>query len=84
MPVYKFKSFEEAQVALWTFKPDQVYYRRLSQLWDLAATLCPPRFPHGIFKFRTMAEANAHRRQVELSNALNKTIPGKRSGTIFQ
>ena len=67
MPVYKYKSFEEAEQAL--FHPDDAYFQRVRELWKFADTLCPIRYPRGIFKFRTIEEANAHRDAVELAHA---------------
>ena len=69
MPVYKFKTFEEAEDALWNFHPDERYFERVKELWNFADRLCPIRYPRGIFKFRTIEEANAHRDAVELAHA---------------
>ena len=70
MPVYKYKSFEEAQRALWNFAPDEEYYRTAGELWDMANRLVPPAFKRGIFKFRTIEEANKHRMNLEIENAI--------------
>jgi hypothetical protein len=59
MPVYKFRTFEEAERALWNFNPDSNYYDRVKQLWDFANKLAPARpFKKGLFKFRSIKEAN--------------------------
>ncbi len=57
MPVYPFKSFDEAQKALWNFNPDDAYYRRVAQLFELAFRLSPPRCRRGVFPFRSIEEA---------------------------
>jgi hypothetical protein len=75
MPLHKFKSFESARQAQWTFRPDAAYYDRLAKLFDLAAALNPTKFPQGIFKYRSFAEAQQHRQEVELANALKKKNP---------
>ncbi|MCI0515964.1 hypothetical protein L0128_22345 [candidate division KSB1 bacterium] len=69
MPVYKYKTFEEAERALWNFFPDEAYYDRVAELWEFANQLSPITYPRGIFKFRTIAEANQHREAFELAHA---------------
>ena len=36
MPVYKYKTFEEAESALWNFRPDEAYFSRVAELWNFA------------------------------------------------
>jgi hypothetical protein len=72
MPVQKFKTFEEAEKALWNFKPDDAYLARVAELWDFANKLNPISYPKGIFKFKTIEEANKHREEVELAQARKK------------
>lgn len=69
MPVYKYKSFEEAERALWNFHPDEAYFQRVAELWEFAKKLNPINYPPGIFKFRNIEEANRHREEVELEHA---------------
>ena len=69
MPLYKYKSFEEAERAMRNFEPDAESYRRSLELWKIARELAPMNMPRGVFKFRTIEEANAHRRGVELAHA---------------
>lgn len=59
MPVYRYRSFEEAQRALWRFETGVGYYRMLADLFHLGCKLSPPAHPAGIFRFRSMEEANA-------------------------
>ena len=70
MAIEKFKSFEDAERALWCFEPDDEYYKQVAQLWNLANRLCPPNFPRGIFKYRTREEANKQKEEWILANAL--------------
>ena len=72
MPVQKFKTFEEAEKALMNFKPDDAYLARVGELWDFANKLNPIYFPKGIFKFKTIEEANKHREEIELAHAREK------------
>ncbi|OQX95511.1 hypothetical protein B6I21_05030 [candidate division KSB1 bacterium 4572_119] len=70
MPVYKYKSFEEAEKALWNFNPDEAYIDRVAELWDFADELNPIKYPRGVFKFKTIQEANKHREEIERAHAL--------------
>ncbi|UCH97303.1 MAG: hypothetical protein JSV88_10745 [Candidatus Aminicenantes bacterium] len=72
MPIQKFKTFEEAEKALITYYPDEAYYKRVAQLWDFANKLNPISWPRGIFKFKTIEEANKHREEIELAHARKK------------
>lgn len=70
MAVYKYKTFEEAERALWNFNPDENHFRKVAELWDFARRLNPIAYPRGIFKFKTIEEANKHRQDFELEHAL--------------
>ena len=72
MPIFKYKTFDEAEKALWNFSPDEVYYQRVAELWDFANKLFPITYPKGIFKFKNIEEANKHREELELAQALKK------------
>lgn len=62
MPLYKYKSLEEAEQHLRQLQSKDPL-QRLSDLQDLVYTLRPPRkIQRGIFKFRTLEEANQHRK----------------------
>ncbi len=69
MPVFKYKTFEEAEKSLWNFHPDEEYFKRVVQLWDFANELSPINYPSGIFKFKSIKEANEHRHKIEIENA---------------
>ena len=69
MPIYKYKTFEEAERALWNFNPDERYYDRVAELWEFANELNPIQYPRGIFKFKTFEEANKHRLEIEIAHA---------------
>jgi hypothetical protein len=72
MPIKKFKTFEEAELALMNFNPDDKYLARVGELWEFANKLNPISYPKGIFKFKTIEEANKHREEIELDHAKKK------------
>ena len=78
MPVQKFKTFEEADKALViTYYPDEAYYKRVADLWNFANELDHFKWPKGIFKFKTIEEANKHREEIELAHARKKQAEKK-------
>ncbi len=65
MPVYKYRSFEEAEEHLKKLLPTDPL-ERLRQLERIIIVLKPPRkIQRGIFKFRTLEEANEHRKNFD-------------------
>jgi hypothetical protein len=68
MSVEKFETLEEAKKALWSFRPDETYFRQLFVLWEFANRLSPLKYPRGILKFKTIEEANEHRLAWELEH----------------
>lgn len=61
MPVFKYKTFEEAERVFWNFHPDEEYLSKVAELWDFANKLCPISCRKGIFKYRSIEEANKQR-----------------------
>jgi hypothetical protein len=72
MPVQKFKTFEDAEKALLNAHPDDAYFARVAELWNFADQLNRISYPRGIFKFKTIEEANKHREQLELAHIRKK------------
>jgi hypothetical protein len=62
MPIEKFKSFKAARQALWCFKPDAEYYRKLAEHFNLGWKLYPGRSVKGLSKYRSVLEADKARR----------------------
>ena len=61
MPIYKYRSFEEAEKHLHKLLPADPLLR-LQRLQEITAVLSPPiEIPRGVFRFKSFAEANAHR-----------------------
>ena len=57
MSIKKFKSFEEAHKDLWVLKPDDEYYMRLREFFELVYYLNPTKVKKKIFKFRSIRDA---------------------------
>ncbi|MFZ0454546.1 MAG: hypothetical protein WCE54_00950 [Ignavibacteriaceae bacterium] len=57
MPVYKYKSLKEASDALLVKVPDENYYKMLSGFYETFGELFTKKFPHGVYKFKTIKEA---------------------------
>lgn len=67
MPVARFHSVEEMDASrsdLWCDKPDAAYFKRLGELWDLSSHINPRKWPRGVFKFRSIEEAQAARERL--------------------
>lgn len=64
MPVYKYRGLEEAENHLHRLLPVDPLVR-LQRLEKLLSPLLPQKqIVRGLFRFKTMAEANAHRKTV--------------------
>jgi hypothetical protein len=61
MPVWKFRSFEEARRALWVEPGDPTLGPRLRAVWEFGARLYPRVAPRGVRKFRSIEDANRDR-----------------------
>jgi len=64
MPVHKFRSLEEAERALWRppFDPDNL--RIAASVTTLAMGLARMTLPKGVFKFRSLEEADRERERL--------------------
>lgn len=58
MGVTKFRTFEEAEQALWCLSPDAAYFERVRAMFEVAEKLRPHNFRPGITKFRSIEEKN--------------------------
>lgn len=67
MSVTKFRDTEQARIALWTNSRDKDLPRRIAQLWATASRLCPAWKTEGVRRFKTIEDANEHRRLAVVS-----------------
>ncbi|MCP5049851.1 MAG: hypothetical protein GY940_21965 [bacterium] len=72
MPIQKFKTLEEAEKTIVISEPDEAYFKRVARLWDFANKINPISYPKGLFKFKTIEEANKHREEIELAHVRKK------------
>lgn len=72
MPVYKYKSFEEAEKALWNNKVDRYYLDDLKEFYKLNEFLkANVNFTKGIRKFFSFEEADRAKTEEILSKKNN-------------
>ena len=57
MPVGKFRSVQEMEDTHWRRPGDPALWRALEGVWDFAARTCPRHFPPGVYKHRSIDEA---------------------------
>ncbi|MGI8784605.1 MAG: hypothetical protein ACR2L2_13245 [Acidobacteriota bacterium] len=68
MPIEKFRSLDEMRRALWRHDSDQTLFKRIRALWLRSWDISPKVYPHGVFKYRTIEEAQQARRAREKRN----------------
>jgi hypothetical protein len=64
VPVYKYKSFEDARRGLWHINVNEDYYSSLKEFFKLAEKISSLKFPPGIYKFKTLEEANEQKKKI--------------------
>ena len=64
--IKKFKTFDEAQQDLWCFNPDEAYYKRVKEFYELACPLVKFKVQKGVLKFKTCEEAQAHKESMRV------------------
>ena len=58
MPVRKFHDVSEMEDT-WRDPGDPALFRAIKSVWDFAERTCPLRFPPGVYKHRTIEDAQA-------------------------
>lgn len=70
MQIFKYKTFEDAEKAIWELEPDNDYFSLIELLFKLANEMSSIRYPREVFKFAELEEANKHREKIKIDNAL--------------
>ena len=68
MPVRKFRSVEEMDGNTWRKAGDPELFRAIRATWDLAHRTLRPRFPPGVYKHRSIEDAEKLRLEWERAN----------------
>lgn len=68
MPVRKFRSLQEMEDALWRRSDDPSLAAAIAGVWDFADRTCPRHFPPGLYKHRSLEEAQRLRDDWEGAN----------------
>ena len=74
MPVRRLRSLDEAEQSVWLDADDPRLWQAVKEVWSLAERLYCRRFPPGVYKHRTIAEANRQTDQWEASDANSPTL----------
>ncbi|HSL88227.1 MAG TPA: hypothetical protein VK870_02880 [Ignavibacteriaceae bacterium] len=72
MTIQKFKSFEEAERALWNYNPDEEYFKKVSAFYALFSKLNKFSYPKGIYKFKSFEEAEEHKQKMIVESAIKR------------
>jgi hypothetical protein len=67
MPVRKFRDIADVEEPVYE-RGSQRLYEVIRHVWGLTDTICPLRFPAGVFKHRSIEDAEALREQWEDAN----------------
>jgi hypothetical protein len=65
MPVKKFRDLQAMEDSLWREPGDPALWRAIARVWSFAARTVPRHFPPGVFKHRSIEEAERLRDQWE-------------------
>ena len=68
MPVRKFRSVEDMEGNTWYERNDPRLFRAIQTTWEFAQRITQPRFPPGVYKHRTVEEAEELRMVWEQAN----------------
>lgn len=68
MPVWKYRSVEEMPPVPWCESLDEECLRRIAKLWSRASAFSSMVYPRGVFKFRSIEEAQHARERVTQEN----------------
>lgn len=65
MPVRKIRDLVEMEDSLWREPGDPALFRAIREVWRFADATCPRRFPPGVYKHRSIEEAEGLRERWE-------------------
>jgi len=68
MPIRKFRSVEEMEGNVWYEPGSPELFRAIRSLWSFSARVFPRRFPPGVYKHRSIEDAQRQREIWEEAN----------------
>jgi len=68
MPIKKFRDVSEMEGNTWYEPGDPRLFEAIRAVWDLADRTLQPRFPPGVYKHRSIEEAQALREEWDRAN----------------
>ena len=68
MPVFKYRDVSEMPDGIWHEKGSTDLFRAIRRTWDLARRTTPLRFPSGVYKHHSIADADKLREVWEEAN----------------
>ena len=68
MPIHKFRDVSEMPDGPWYDRDDPALQGAIRRLWAFADRIGPLRFPPGVYRHRTLEDADAQREQWEAAN----------------
>ena len=68
MPVRKFRGVEEMEGNTWREPGDQELFRAIRATWEFAQRTLRPHFPPGVYKHRSIEDAEKLREEWERAN----------------
>lgn len=68
MPVHKYRHVSEMEGRTWREPGDPALFRAIRATWEFARRTTLPRFPPGVYKHRSLAEADRLRDRWERVN----------------
>ena len=75
MPVYKFRTLDEARRALVKAPADEALPQRIAGVWALADRLFRRRWPAGVYRYRSPEDADRQRREWSAVASRKKDSP---------
>lgn len=84
MPIKKYRSIEEMdrdRSDLWC-EPGPRGFRRMAELWKRSAQINPRKYPKGVFKFRSIEEAQADRQRLLIEHVRQLEADRRKAGKL--
>jgi hypothetical protein len=78
MPWVRYRTHEEAELALLHRERGPALWKRIAELWAFSARLSPPRYPAGVYRYRSIDDAQRDRERWSAEQAARVRASRKR------